>query len=190
MNKPTRIHFLLSGLLALVSFLSLVFGWSGLLSGLVVILVNLYLLAILFEAAHRAAAKNTMADSVSLVKSVYYFPFPTKSWTVILIIFMVIATLCGFANMYLYSAEIVYVGPSIEMATANTGFSVTIPPPSILVSKIEAVYFSLVTMITLGYGDFIPASTDARLLVIWQLTTGGLFVIAIFPLITARLANF
>lgn len=56
--------------------------------------------------------------------------------------------------------------------------------------KIEALYFSLVTMITLGYGDYIPVSAVTRMLVIWQLATGGLLVIGIFPLIISRAADF
>ena len=56
--------------------------------------------------------------------------------------------------------------------------------------KIEALYFSLVTTITLGYGDYLPASTVGRLLVIGQLITGGLRVIGLFPLIVSRAADF
>lgn len=66
---------------------------------------------------------------------------------------------------------------------------ISIPAPSILVDKIEALYFSLVTMITLGYGDFLPATTYTRLLVMWQLATGGLLVIGVLPLIVARVSD-
>ncbi|MFV1985461.1 MAG: ion channel [Thiohalomonadales bacterium] len=190
MDKPTKIHFLLSGGLVLISILALVFGWSGLLSGLVVILINLYLFAILFEAAHRTATPREIKDGILQPKPVYYFSFPTKSWAMVLILFIVITTICGFANMYIDSKEIVYVGPNVEAATVNSEAKVYTPSPAIMKNKAEAIYFSLVTMITLGYGDFLPTSTNTRLLVIWQLATGGLFIMAIFPLIITRITDF
>ena len=44
-----------------------------------------------------------------------------------------------------------------------------------------ALYFSFVTMLTVGYGDIVPASVLARGIVICQLTTTVLFIIVLVP---------
>jgi len=190
MNKATKIHILLSGTLAALSFLALYFRWHGIISGVSVFLANVYLIAMLYEAAHRSGAARKIKDGILLAKPAYFFPFPAKAWIGLLVLFIVSTSISGFANMYLYSEEVVYIGPVIETSNAQTEVSITTPAPSIMKNRIEALYFSLVTMITLGYGDFLPASALARLLVIWQLATGGLLVIGIFPLIISRAADF
>jgi len=195
MNTPTKVHILLSGSLAAGSVIALVFGLTGLLSGGILILTNLYLILMLIEAASKAETKHKTQAQIPSPKPAYFFSFPTKIWTGTLIFLISIATICGFANMYIDSAEIVYVGPQIDRVVTNNSnvepiTKISIPAPSILKTKTEAIYFSLVTMITLGYGDYLPASTATRLLVIWQLFTGALLALGIFPLIVSRVANF
>ncbi len=58
-----------------------------------------------------------------------------------------------------------------------------------LTGPLDAFYFSLVTITTLGYGDFAPTG-DARLLVVWQLATGLLLLVGIFPFVVSRVADF
>jgi hypothetical protein len=41
---------------------------------------------------------------------------------------------------------------------------------------LEAVYFSFVTLSTLGYGDIIPASNISRMLAVLEATTGMFYV--------------
>lgn len=190
MDKATQIHIILSGIFAAISISALYFQWNGLISGVVIVLVDIYLVAMLYEALHRSSAERKIQNGVLLAKPAYFFSFPSKSWTGLLILFIVITAVSGFANMYIDSENIVYVGPTIETSNLSIESKITIPPPSIMENKIEALYFSLVTMITLGYGDFVPASPLARMLVMWQLATGGLLVIGIFPLIISRAADF
>jgi len=64
MDKATEIHFLLSGALVLISGFALFFGWPAWVSGVVVILVNLYLFAILFEVVHRMVKKSETKEGV------------------------------------------------------------------------------------------------------------------------------
>jgi voltage-gated potassium channel Kch len=189
-DKATKIHIFLSGFLAATSISALYFLWNGLVSGVVIILVNAYLIAMLLEAAFRSAAERKVENHALLAKPARFFSFPARTWTWLLIIFIVSASISGFANMYIYSADIVYIGPVLEITNLGVESKITIPPASILETRIEALYFSLVTMITLGYGDFLPVSTAARMLVMWQLATGGLLVIGVFPLIISRDADF
>lgn len=45
----------------------------------------------------------------------------------------------------------------------------------------EAIYFSLVTMLTVGYGDISPVTTMGRWMVVAQLVTTMLFVVFLLP---------
>ena len=60
----------------------------------------------------------------------------------------------------------------------------------ILEDSRDAAYFSLVTITTLGYGDYTPQKTDARMLVIGELLSGGLLLFFAFPVLGSRLAQF
>ncbi|MFT7542935.1 MAG: hypothetical protein ACI9K5_003917, partial [Gammaproteobacteria bacterium] len=55
-------------------------------------------------------------------------------------------------------------------------------------TPVEAGYFSVVTITTLGFGDFLPVSTHARILVILQLLSGILMVMGFMPLVNAQIA--
>jgi hypothetical protein len=52
---------------------------------------------------------------------------------------------------------------------------------AVLDSPFTAFYYSLVTMTTLGYGDYVPTSTIGRALVVGQLTTVIVFLIFLLP---------
>ena len=59
-----------------------------------------------------------------------------------------------------------------------------------MLDRIDALYYSSVTFSTVGYGDFIATSRAARVLVIWQLVTGMLMLLGVFPLIVGRISDF
>lgn len=189
MDRATKIHIGLSSALALVSVPALYFRWSGLISAMVLVAVNVYLAAMIYEAIHRSASKRQIKNDILLRKPPYLFGFPSKVWAGFLILLLLFASISGFANLYLESEEIVYIGPTVSSLAAGDEITFS-TSPSVMETKIEALYFSLVTMITLGYGDFIPVTTEARLLVMWQLVTSGLLAIGIFPLFIARAADF
>lgn len=54
----------------------------------------------------------------------------------------------------------------------------------------DALYFSCVTMTTLGYGDFSAGGKNARWWVIWQLFDAVLLVVLFLPLVMSRIAAF
>jgi hypothetical protein len=53
----------------------------------------------------------------------------------------------------------------------------------------DAAYFSLVTITTLGYGDYAP-EREARHLVVGELFSGALLLFLAFPVLGSRLAQF
>jgi voltage-gated potassium channel len=58
-----------------------------------------------------------------------------------------------------------------------------------LKTPVQAFYFSVVTMATVGYGDFVPTDDFSRLLVVFQLATGLVFVLAVAPAVLSLLGN-
>jgi len=57
-----------------------------------------------------------------------------------------------------------------------------------LSSGTSALYYSVVTIVTLGYGEFCPADDASRAIVMVQLLTGVLFLAGIAPMIAANIA--
>jgi hypothetical protein len=53
--------------------------------------------------------------------------------------------------------------------------------PQYLSDPLSAFYYSLVTMATVGYGDFVPTSGLGKFLVICQITTTIVFVLFLLP---------
>ncbi len=52
------------------------------------------------------------------------------------------------------------------------------------------VYFSFVTLSTVGYGDYVPVDQTTKTIVMQQIATGWLLLIAAVPLLISRMAIF
>lgn len=63
-------------------------------------------------------------------------------------------------------------------------------PVGYLNNKCDALYFIVVTITTLGYGDYAPASPQARRIVVWELVSGVLILLFVFPLVVSRIRIF
>jgi hypothetical protein len=97
-----------------------------------------------------------------------------------LIAFLFLALVTSFASMDLKSEGICPPGKT-DCKYSNVSLDS-------LKSPTDGLYFSVVTMMTLGYGDYVAVTAPARRLVIWQLLSGWLLLILGFPLIVSRLA--
>lgn len=53
-----------------------------------------------------------------------------------------------------------------------------------------SLYFSAVTITTLGYGDYVPEGALAKIVVLAEVITGLMLLLCIFPLLISRLAIF
>ena len=51
----------------------------------------------------------------------------------------------------------------------------------------DRVYFSYVTLATLGYGDYTPAGTTARMMAVLEALSGQLYLVTIVALVVSRL---
>jgi voltage-gated potassium channel len=81
-------------------------------------------------------------------------------------------TLYGFAIAYTYLSH-------VDIKAFNIG----------KLSLFESIYFSVVTAATVGYGDIIPISTSARLLVVAEIFVNLVYVIFIFSVIANGIQN-
>jgi hypothetical protein len=169
------------------------FGWSGRLSALAVILCNLYLVCILIEASFRAQQERGVRDGVLQAKPPCFMVLPERTWSLVQVQFILLTAVLGFANLYVKSGDVRYQGPAPVVAQPHYQVDGPVPtspslPPSI--DRADALYFSAVTLTTLGFGDFIPTSSRARLLVLWELGTAMLMLLGVFPLIVGRISDF
>ena len=69
----------------------------------------------------------------------------------------------------------------------NNGNTLKLPENQITVSFLDFLYFSFITIATLGYGDLLPVSAVSRILVIVELIIGIGWITVVFAAITAYL---
>ncbi len=170
-------HLLLGGVLALVGGFSLIFGWPLWIPILVVVGINSYQVLLLVEVAIRSEPRRKI------------FELPSRAWSLLLLVSLLAALVFAFGEMYLKIKGVIHVVEDVASeGDAQGGAGST--EREVLTSKIDACYFSFATITTLGYGDYVPATQGARLIVMWQLATGALLVFIGFPLAVSRLATF
>jgi hypothetical protein len=149
--------------------------------------------SVLVEASLRAEQERKFLDGVPQPKPPRFMEFPSLAWTLVQVQFLLVVAVFGFANMYIKNGDIRYQGASTIVRQADHKADGSSPPRAgspPLVDRIDALYYSAVTLSTVGYGDFIATSSAARLLVIWQLGTGMLMLLGVFPLIVGRISDF
>lgn len=179
--------------IAALGVLSWVFGWNGYVSAVAAVFCNLYLVSILVEASLRAQQERKMVDGVPQPKPRRLFEFPERTWSLLQVQFLLAAVVFGFANMYIRSGGVQYQGPAAAIEQSGHTFDRSLPPTdksTRLVDRIDALYYSAVTLSTVGYGDFVATTRAARLLVLWQIGTGMLMLLGLFPLIVGRISDF
>jgi hypothetical protein len=141
-------------------------GWLGY---VVAVIADAYLILLLIEVAMRRKSAG--------VAERWLLDVPLAITTLAIVAMLAIAIVTSFASMYL----------STDGIAENTARDTE---HRRLDNVYDAVYFSTVTFTTLGYGDFVPVTRWARMLVVWQLATTVLFLLGILPLVISRLADF
>ncbi len=146
--------------------LSLYFDWHSL-SWISILATDLYLFAVIFTAAIRADKKSGTYQCGWAAS----WLFPSRRIGVITIPIMAVALVISFAGLY-------------WSLNGNGNFT------SDFSSHTDALYFSLVTLTTVGYGDIAPLSESARGFVIFEISSGFLVLIGAFPLLISRVSDF
>jgi Ion channel len=179
---------------AALSIISWACGWNAYVSASAIVLCDLYLLFVLIEAAFRSGKERTVIEAVPQPKPRHFFEFPARTWSLLQVLFLVTITIFGFANMYVKGGDIRYQGPptTVEQPESKAEVSTQIQQTNStrMEDPVDALYYSVVTLSTVGYGDFVPASKDARLVVMWQLGTALLLLLGVFPLVVTRIGDF
>lgn len=178
---------------AALGALSWLFGWNSGASAVAVLLSNAYLVSILIEASFRAQQERKVLNGVPQPKPHRFMRFPEQTWSLLQVQFLLVIVVFGFANLYMKSGDIRYQGTAAALEQPDHRVAVSSPikaDPPTSVGRVDALYFSAVTLSTVGYGDFAPTSSKARLLVLWELGTGMLMLLGVFPLIVGRISDF
>jgi len=118
---------------------------------------------------------------------------PEQTWSLLQVQFLIVVVLFGFANLYFKSGDVRYQGTATALEQPDQKATDTPPikaDPPRSIGRVDALYFSAVTLSTVGYGDFAPTSSKARLLVLWELGTGMLMLLGVFPMIVGRISDF
>lgn len=163
-----------------LSILALAKAWP-IPAGIVVVAVDLYLvLALVVAAQRRDGAKSRLAKIV----------FPTHAWFLLFFACLAICTACGFASLYVGSKGVIHSSRDLADIEAHTLVNRKPDVAEQLTDPWDALYFSVVTLATVGYGDYVPASAGARLLATWEIGTGVLLVAGTLALLISRISGF
>jgi hypothetical protein len=192
-DTASRWHLGAGFALAVLGVLSWLFGWNGYVSAFAVLLCNSYLVSVLVEASLRAEQERKFLGGVPQPKPARFMEFPSRAWTLLQVQFLLVVAIVGFANMYIKNGDIRYQAAATTVERVDhkaDGSSSPGVESARLIDRIDALYYSAVTLSTVGYGDFVATSRAARLLVIWQLGTGMLMLLGVFPLIVGRISDF
>ncbi|MDH4263609.1 MAG: ion channel [Spirochaetia bacterium] len=164
-------HFILGFMVLFLGLFAICLKIKGM-ALIAIILVNIYLVILICECAVRSMTKKN------------YIPLPDRTLSLFLMICLLISTVTSFGELYLDSGEVIHTfcdkKPTPQCDNSNK---------EVLSNEIDAIYFSAVTITTLGYGDYAPAGTTARCYVVWELVSGLLILLLIFPIVVNRISN-
>ena len=156
--------------LATAACLSLWLSWPGWISAALTAFMDVIILGLLLLVTlHSDQRTNRSAD------------LPHRLPALFIGALLFVGLIHSFANMYVKSEGICPGGrqcahfDSTEPAFEKPG---------------DALYFSCVTMTTVGYGDFAAGTPLARNLVIWQLANTVFLMVVFLPLVLSRIADF
>jgi hypothetical protein len=160
-----------SALLAVVSIVALFLRLPWILPATLIVIVDLFLICIFVECAMRSTEHNSWKQ--------VWMPLPHRVWALLLLFFLIVTVVVSFAALFLASQEVRHLLRDVQELNQEK-FSDVLNNPH------EALYFSMVTITTLGYGDFAPAGMIARWIIVWELATGLLTLVLAFPLVSTR----
>jgi len=132
------------------------------LAALTILAINAYLVLLMVEMAVRQS-----------VQRYWFIDFAHRFFFIFIFFFLLAGLVLSFGRLYDDSKSV--------YRTADN------PPRETLATPTDALYFSTVTITTVGYGDFAPRG-NAEWLVIWELGSGAMLLLIVLPVLASRLA--
>lgn len=154
-----------------MAIMTLAFSWPWIIAATLIAVVDLYLICVFVECAMRSSVRNAWRQ--------VWLPLPHRVWALLLLFFLIVTIVISFAALFLESNEVRHLLRD-KKELGQEQFSDVLMDPS------EAIYFSMVTITTLGYGDFAPAGPVARWIIVCELASGLLTLVLAFPLVSTR----
>lgn len=164
MDNASFGHLSIGVILALLGVLSLCAGFPLWFSVVIVLILAFYIILLVVFCALRATGGGGGQAK---------YPLPNRTWALLLVLLFFVTNVCAFSNIYIKS----------EGISQNVNGEAVV-----MESKLDAVYFSAVTLTTLGYGDFTPTK-KGRVYVVFHLFTGLLLLLIIIPVVASRVSN-
>lgn len=171
MAAKDRLFIGMSVVLAVASILALFLRLPWILPAAFILIVDLYLICVFVECAMRSTEHNGWRQ--------VWMPLPHRVWALLLLFFLIVTVVVSFGALFLASHEVRHLLRDVRELNQER-FTDVLDNPH------EALYFSMVTITTLGYGDFAPAGRIARWIIVWELATGLLTLVLAFPLVSTR----
>lgn len=104
---------------------------------------------------------------------------PIELYQSLFIVFInIYETIVAYAIIYLYKDAIVATADFITSGKAR-----------VLPNAITALYYSAITLLTVGYGDFVPKQETGRIIVLMELATGLVFLAFVAPALISAVAG-
>lgn len=161
-------------------------GWWSWLATIPVGSIDIYLSVVLFIGAVRSDAeqKHLKSDNADIdYKNYAKNMLPMRASGLIMVVLFFLTIVFSFAALY-QTNEKDFCKSNAVMST-NAPASVATP-----LDKLDAVYFSVVTVATVGYGDITPITPTAKWLVTAEIVSGVLLLVGIVSFLISRIANF
>lgn len=215
-DHPNWSHLIVGFILSFLSLISLDLAWYYV-PLITLVIADLYIISLMIEGAARSASIERKKIDVRIGTEYYslspstkkaasgegdngtrdycFLQFPDRHVGLLQIVFLFFIVITSYASMYLASGGVVHNTKDVvclelpyDYCTSNPGDSCC--AQTVVDTKTKAVYFSIVTLSTLGYGDFAPASEAARMIVVWEIVTSILLIIGVLQFLVSRITNF
>jgi Ion channel len=161
-------------------FLSVPWTWLGVLP---VVLVDAYLLWLLFIAAERSDVEQGRLVAGVKYKEHHKAWVPVRMVGMIMVALFFLTIVFGFAALYQTADK--------GFCKSNEVVSTNAPTAAVIsLGQLDAVYFSVVTAATVGYGDITPVRPLTKWLVMAEILSGILLLVGIVSFIISRIAGF
>ncbi len=215
-DHPNWSHLIVGFILSFLSLISLDLAWYYV-PLITLVIADLYIISLMIEGAARSARIERKKIDVRIGTEYYslspstkkaasgegdngtrdycFLQFPDRHVGLLQIVFLFFIVITSYASMYLASGGVIHNTKDVvclklpyDYCTSNPGDSCC--AQTVVDTKTKAVYFSIVTLSTLGYGDFAPASETARIIVVWEIVTSILLIIGVLQFLVSRITNF